>query len=397
LNAVASPNSISIRAEINRAWVIEALTALVRLDSANPPGIEAPVAELIAGWLAPAGLDVAVVPVTAGRANVIARLRGCQRRPALMLCGHLDTVPFNRADWTHDPLAAKQVDGRLYGRGAADMKGGLAAMLGALLALAQSPTPLAGDVMFAGTVGEEVDCLGAEHLLASGGLDGVGALVIGEPTGLGLGVAHRGAAWLRLTTYGKAAHASTPHLGVNAIGHMCRLLAALEQHNFAGQPHPLLPPATQSVGTIHAGASTNVVPDRCEAQVDIRLVPGQTPAAVTAEVERLIAGLRATDPAFRAEVAIINQRSPVATDAALPLVVAAQAAAENTLGHRPSPVGQSYFTDASVLVPATGVPTLIIGPGEAGQAHQADEWVSLEKVIQAARIYTRLAQDWLAA
>ena len=381
---------------IDRARVVGTLADLVRLNSVNPPGNEAPVARYVADALAGAGLDTSVIGLAENRANVVARLRGNGARPGLMFCGHLDTVHPGQAPWQRDPFGAEMAGGRMYGRGTADMKGGLAAVIAAVTALARAGVELQGDVIVAGTAGEEVDCLGARQLLASGELNGVGALVVPEPTGLALASAHRGAQWLRLTTRGKAAHGSMPQLGVNAILHMGQLLDRIRHHRFECRPHPLLAPPTVNAGTIQGGTQINVVPEWCQAEVDIRTLPGQSAEGIVEEIQGLASDLHRKDPSFHARIEVIDNRPAVMTDPQAPLIQAAQRVAQSVLGRELMPCGLSYFTDASVLAPPTGVPTLIFGPGEAAMAHQTDEHVEIDAVLAAARFYAALALELLA-
>ncbi|MSP14205.1 MAG: M20 family peptidase [Chloroflexi bacterium] len=389
--------SDSVTQHIDRSRIVEMLTTLIRFNSVNPPGNETPVAEYLGGSLRQAGLQVELVSLAENRANVMARLPGQGKAPGLMFCGHTDTVHPGEVAWSHNPFGAETVNGRMFGRGTADMKGGVAAMVVAVEALARAGIPLAGDVIIAGTAGEEVDCLGASHLLQSGGMEGVGALVIPEPTDLALVTAHRGALWLKLITQGKAAHGSMPELGVNAILHMYKLLQVLLQHQFGYQPHPLLRLPTVNVGTIQGGTKTNVVADMCQAMVDIRTVPGMATAEVVREIQELINHLKVDIPDFKARIEIVNDKPAITTDPQVPLIQAAQRTGQMILGRGLTPQGASYFTDASVLTPPTGVPTLIFGPGEAGMAHQPEEFVDIDKVIQAAHFYAALVLEMLGS
>jgi succinyl-diaminopimelate desuccinylase len=383
--------------QINRTEVVDILGALIRLNSVNPPGNESPVAHYMAESLKEAGLEARTTPLAEGRANVVARLRGRGSVPALMFCGHLDTVHPGESTWQHNPFGAEMVDGRLYGRGTSDMKGGVAAMIAAVAALGKARLSLGGDVIVWGTAGEEVDCLGARHLLANEGLKGVGALVVPEPTGLTLVTAHRGAVWLELTTRGKAAHGSMPELGINAILHMYELLERLLRHDFRYEPHPLLRPPTVNVGTLSGGTKTNVVPELCKATVDIRTVPSQSAEGILEEIQGLIVALNREVPDFHAHVEVIRDARAVTTDTGTPLVRVAQQVAHQVLGQTLEPRGVDYFTDASVLSPPTGVPTLICGPGDAAMAHQTDEYVEIDNVVQAARFYAALALELLGS
>ena len=228
---------------------IELLTELIRLDTCNPPGNERPACESIAFLLDGAGYEVELDSLAGNRASVAARRKGAGGKGALVFCGHLDTVPVNRGDWTRDPHGAHIEDGKLYGRGAVDMKGGVAAMVSACLALTEAP-PLSGDILFLGTAGEEVDCAGACRF-AERDLGPVSALVIAEPTRLEPGIAHKGALWLELSTQGKAAHGSMPSEGYNAIAAMNRLLNRILARKTPTQAHPLLGSQTLSLGAVH--------------------------------------------------------------------------------------------------------------------------------------------------
>ena len=366
------------------------LRRLIRIDSCNPPGREGPVAELLGEWLQAAGLEVELDRFAEGRANMVARWRGSGGEPALLLNGHLDTVPVQREQWRHDPHAAIVEGDVLHGRGSVDMKGGGAAMAMACAALARSGVRLKRDLIFAGTAGEEVDCCGAQRL-AERGLGPVGALVVGEPTRLQVVTAHKGALWLEIATAGRAAHGSMPDQGRNAISGMGRIIERLQTYQPDHRPHPLLGPPTVNLGTIEGGTKVNVVADRCVLTADLRSVPGQDHADLLREV-RGLAGAGAAEAGVTAQVRVIADRPPIDTPEREPLVGTALEVAGQVLGGSPEPRGVSYFSDASVLTPALGVPTLIFGPGDERLAHQVDEHTTLSAVASAARFYTALAQ-----
>ena len=366
------------------------LRRLIRIDSCNPPGREGPVAELLSGWLQDAGLEVELDRFAADRANVVARWRGSGGEPALLFNGHLDTVPVERRQWRHDPHAAVVEGDVLHGRGTVDMKGGVAALAMACAALARAGIRLRRDLIFAGTAGEEVDCCGSQRL-AAGGLGPVGALVVGEPTSLHVVTAHKGALWLRIVTSGRAAHGSMPDQGSNAIAGMCRIIEKLQAYRPAHRPHPLLGPPTVNLGTIRGGAKVNIVADRCVLTADLRSVPGQDHAALLRDVREL-ATTAAAETGVTAQVEVLTDRPAIDTPVHEPLVGTALEVAAQVLGGAPAPRGVSYFSDASVLTPALGVPTLIFGPGDERLAHQVDEHTTLSSVAAAARFYTALAQ-----
>ncbi|MCZ7568930.1 MAG: M20 family metallopeptidase [Ardenticatenaceae bacterium] len=377
---------------INQEETVALLRELVRTRSYNPPGEEAAVGELVAQRLRALGLEVATQVVADDRANVIGRLRGSGGRPALLLCAHLDTVPPGERAWTYDPLGAELVNGRLYGRGSLDTKGALAAMMVAAGTLAQAMGPsLRGDLVVLATVDEEVNGQGARAFKANGGMDGIGHLVVGEPTGLDPVIAHRGALWLEITAHGRAAHGSMPHQGINAILPMAAILARLARHQFGFTPHPLLQPPTINIATIQGGLKTNMVPDRCRATVDIRTVPGQSHSLMLHEVRRAVDKVLQEWPGVDVDVAAINDKPPLVTAPEATVVHEALEVARHLWGSVAPPRGVAYLTDGAVLAGDAGIPTLILGPGDEGLAHQVDEYVEVRQVLEAARFYAALA------
>lgn len=378
-----------------RSEVIGLAQAMVRVDTVNPPGGEAVLARLIAERLHAYGVPSEVTLVAPGRANVTGRLAGRGDHPSLLLNGHLDTVPPGETPWTHDPFGGELVDGRLYGRGAADMKGGLAAAVVALGVLAREGA-LAGDVVVSGVAGEETDSAGARRFVADGGLAGVGLSVIAEPTNLRLALAEKGALWVSITTHGRSAHGSMPWHGVNAISHLALFLNELTGLDL-GPSHPVLGPPTVNVGTISGGVKTNVVADRCTATLDFRTVPGLGTVELRQRLERLLDELGRRIPDFRGELQVLNAREPVATDPAHPLVGLAQGCCR-TLGLSSEPAMVNFYTDAAVLAEEPCHPPLLIfGPGAQEMAHQSDEYVETEELVRAVEFYCALARAYLSA
>jgi succinyl-diaminopimelate desuccinylase len=377
--------------EIDRSELVALAADLLRVPSVNPPGGERPAAELLARRLSDAGLVVDLLDHGPGRASLLARLPGSGQRPGLVFTGHLDVVGVGDRPWQHDPFGAAAEGDKLYGRGASDMKGAVAAMALAAIALRRAGADLAGDVLLAFTAGEEIDSLGAQAIVDSRRVENVDALVVGEPTDLEIYVAEKGSLTLEIQTSGVGAHASMPQLGRNAIHAMADVVRALEHHRFDVPPHPLLGEPTISVGTIRGGAGSNVVPDGCAVEVDVRTLPVQSQPAVVAEIEALLRDLRRERPDLDARVTHTLGRDAVETDPDAPLVRDLVAVVTEVTGGRPSPAGVVYATDAAVFVPAWRVPMVICGPGPPAQAHQTDEWLSIERLEQAARIYAALA------
>jgi succinyl-diaminopimelate desuccinylase len=380
---------------IQETEVVSLCRDLVRFKSVNPPGDELEIAEYVAGVLREAGLTVEMVPHTPTRASVLARLKGSGEMPALFYTGHLDVVPVGAEEWLHDPFEGEVVEGELWGRGASDMKGGNAAMIVATKVLAAANLPLKGDLILAFTAGEEGEQLGAAEIAARPDLAPVQAVVVAEPSSNDVYVAEKGAFWLQITTHGKTAHGSMPHLGQNAIMMMVALLSELDSLAVPYEEHPLLGGFTRSVNTIAGGVKTNVVPDQCTVTIDQRTVPGQDHGAILRQVEELIADLGQRLPDFRASVEVINDRIPVATSPGEPVVQRFCDVVAEVTGARPVPKGVNYYTDAVVFAPALNAPMIICGPGEAKLAHQPNEYVEVPKMVEAAKIFTLAAVQLL--
>ncbi|MGE3273306.1 MAG: M20 family metallopeptidase [Chloroflexota bacterium] len=373
--------------------VDDLLQELLQTRSVNPPGNEAAVVELLAARATAWGFSPKIVDVLPGRPNLFVELAGTGEQPALMLSGHSDTVPPGESPWQHDPFSGALVDGELWGRGATDMKAGLAAMLVAMASARRQGWQPKGDVRLAVTIGEEVDCAGAKHLRDTGGLDGVGWIVIGEPTNLDVVAAHRGALWLQIVGRGKTAHGSAPHLGVSAIEHVMTLLRWLGERwpKVPYTPHDLLAAPTMNIGTISGGIKTNVVPDWCEATVDLRTVPGQDHQAIHREIVDMAAELESTTPGLRLEVNVRNDIPPLETPIGHPLVHAMAGAVEDVAGGAPAVRGATYYTDGGMWVDSD-IPMVIFGPGDDKLAHQPDERVATAQVVQATRGYLALLE-----
>lgn len=392
---MTSSPSEAVLARIDQAGLVALCSKLIQLRSVNPPGGERAIAEYVAARLQEAGLAVELVPHGPDRASVLARLRGNGQAAGLLYSAHLDTVAAAEDTWKHDPFGGEVSDNRVWGRGAADMKGGLAAMIVAAQAIAASVRPLRGDLVLAFTAGEEVNSLGATALAERPDLGPVQAVVVAEPSGNDLYVAEKGALWVELTTYGHAAHGSMPDLGRNAVMMMVALLARLDRLPVPFNAHPLLGGFSRSINTIAGGVKTNVVPDRCTATVDMRTVPDQDHAIVVAQIQDLIDELADSIPGFRAALRVINDRPPVATDPNHPLVALFAGIIGQVTGQRPVPQGVRYYTDAVAFVPVLKAPLIICGPGPAALAHQPDEYVEIAKLVDSARILTLAALELL--
>jgi acetylornithine deacetylase len=365
------------------------LLDLVSLDSVNPdlvPGApgEGRIAQFVAAWLEQRGLDVRLEYPVPGRPNVIATAHGTGGGKSLLLNGHLDTVGVAGMEHPFEPFIT---DGKLYGRGAYDMKGGLAACMTAIVAAKEKR--LCGDVIFTGVVDEEYASLGTAALADKIHADGA---IVAEFTELRLVTAHRGFALMEIETEGVAAHGSRPDLGVDAIAKMGRVLTELEALNrvlIAHPSHPRLGSGSLHASSIEGGDEPSTYPAHCKLTYERRTIPGETADQVQAEVQSILDRLAFVDPSFKAKVRCTLVRQPMEMPPGTGLLEAVRAAAEAVLGYTPEEAGVPFWTDAALLTEA-GVPSLLFGPAGAG-AHAGEEWVDLETVRRCAEIYLETA------
>lgn len=376
-------NSVVNKIPAEAVATIDLAQELVRLDTINPPGNETRAADLIAVRLQGLGIAIERYELEPGRDSIIARLNPGSAGLALCLCGHLDTVPVGAESWKHNPLSGEISEDRIWGRGAADMKSGVAAMVTAFERLHREGS--SSRVVLALVASEETGCQGAAQIANK--LGSVGALVLAEPTSGEVAIGHKGVLWLKLVTKGKASHGSMPQLGVNAIDAMADAVVALRHLKFDVASHPLLGLPTYNVGTITGGAATNIVPDRCECMLDIRLVPGLTATRAKILIKECVGD--------HVEIETMLALDSVASDAANIWIKNVAARVGEIAGRYVTPVSVSYFTDASVLASALKFPPVaIIGPGDPSLAHQVNESCSVSAIWLASQFYERLARDW---
>ena len=368
--------------------------ALVAVDSRNPslvPGApgEALVATRLAEVLTDWGFAVQVQEVAPGRPNVIARIGPAGRSP-LVLNGHLDVVGTD--GMTHAPFTPVERDGRLYGRGANDMKGGVAAMCVAA-ARAAARGDLASELIVTAVCDEEYQSLGTSALLAHG-LQAAAAIVT-EPTRLAICPAHKGFAWFEVALQGHAAHGSRPDVGVDAIAHAGLLLAALVAHEaetLASRSHPLLGAPSVHASTIAGGSGWSTYPAQCSLQLERRTIPGETGMSAAAELQQLLDTLAATRPHFAATLTTHTVQPPNDVPVDAP-VVRALADALRAESLPPSVDGLSCWTDAALLT-AAGIPAVCFGPGDIARAHADEEWVAVDDLHRATAVLERVVTRW---
>ena len=360
---------------------------LVRFDTRNPPGNEQACAEFLGRRLEAGGFAVERHEFAPGRTSLVARIGGAADRASLCFTGHLDVVPTGAAPWMRDPFAGELDGDRIHGRGSSDMKAGVAAMVAAALSFAKRLEGSPGLTLVI-TAGEETGCEGASDLARGNALGRAGAIVVGEPTSNAPLLGHKGCYRFRCITRGVTAHSAMPALGENAIYKAARAITALEQFDFDEPSHPVMGPATLVVSQVHGGLNINSVPDRAEIGVDVRTIPGQ-------DLSRLRARVHAT-AGSEVEIEEILALPSIFTSADDNWITSVVAAVENIAGIAPATRTAAYFTDGAVLRDAYGgVPTVILGPGEAEMAHQTDESCSVSRVLESVAIYERLIDDWI--
>lgn len=369
------------------------LSSLVAVDSVNPSLVagaagEQEIASLIGAWARDGGLETEWLEETSGRPGVVVRARGSGGGRTLLLCGHIDTVNVEDMADPHTP----RIDGdRLYGRGAYDMKAGVAAAL--MAAREASRLGLAGDVVVAAVADEEHTSLGIQEALRHVSADGA---VVTEPTELEVVVAHKGFVWSEVEVTGRSAHGSRPHLGLDAIVKMGAVLGELERldGSLSGRTHPLLGRASVHASVIEGGVELSSYPAHCKLGLERRTLPGETGGQIEAELESLLERCRKADPEFEASLRTVLVRAPFEIDRNDELVSLLARAAGEVMGKAATIGGASYWAD-SAFIAAAGIPTVLFGPGGDG-AHAAEEWVSLSETEAVAGTLVCLAKRFCA-
>ncbi len=367
--------------------VTDLLRLLVRTPSVT--GEERAVAEVVAAWLRERGVEARLVEAEPGRPNVIAAFGS--GRPGLVLNGHYDVVPVG-AGWTRDPWGGEIEDGRLYGRGAADMKAGVACAMVAFVAATRAVREPLGRLLLTLVIDEEDAGRGTRAVIRDG-LDCDWAVVC-EPTDLVAVRAARGNCYLDVTVSGVSAHAGNPDLGVNAIHAGAEVVRRVVEFDreLQRRTHPLLMPPRTGVGTIEGGLLVSAVAPDCTMRIDRRTLPGEDGASALADLQRVLAAAPIEPAAAQVAVALTMEMPPFETPADHPLLAALRACAEEA-GARPAePIGATYATDAGFIARDAGLPVVVFGPGSVTEAHRPDESVPLADLPVAARTYALLAE-----
>jgi succinyl-diaminopimelate desuccinylase len=383
---------------VDPAEVLGFTRALIAAKSENPGGTEDDAATVAVDILTGLGAEPDIVRSDAGRPSVVATL-GETTGPSLAWNGHLDVVPAGSLDtWRHDPWAGElDDDGRVVGRGAADRKGPIAAALAAASALRRAGTPMAGSLVFHLAADEELAGIHGTKVLWERGLLTQDAAIVGEPSELQVGLAERGGAWFTATAYGTAAHGSQPERGVNAITSMARFLLRLPEV-LPDREHPLVGSPSVNAALIAGGSAPNVVPDRCEVDIDRRIVPGETdPDEVRAPFLALVASLREQHPEVDIQVALREWTDAAEASPDTDIARIAADAVAASRGARPALVGFTGITDARFYINLARIPTVICGPGSLTVAHTANESVPFDELVAGAQSYARMFAAFLGA
>lgn len=373
------------------------LARLVAIPSVNPMGrplsgpsfLEGRVTDFLDDFFRDLEVPYERYNVAPGRENIVARFESSSSPRRLLFDVHQDTVPVD--GMTIDPFEPLVENGRLYGRGSCDVKGSMAAMLVAFRRLVREKPKGAASVTLACTVDEEYTHLGSSYLAAQS--QGFDLAIVAEPTRLNLVTTHKGAVRWKIVANGIACHSSTPDLGRNAIYRMGQVVNALAEHaaELAASPHaPMLGPPTLSIGRIEGGQSVNIVPDRCEIEIDRRVIPGETADGARDRVRRFLAERLGNldDLEFLPPWVRMPALSPNVEQTTLDML---SEIIRDGAGRTPEITGVPFGTDAGPLG-ETGLPSLVFGPGDIAQAHTKDEWIELDQVRKAAELYFEFAK-----
>ena len=391
----------AVFAEIDRAGTIDLLSELIRLPSHR--GLERQeesVARALAAYLQSRGLEPSLDVVTEGRPNLVCTLDSGVQGRHLLLCGHTDTVPLNEGE-TGVGFSGVVRDGWVEGRGSVDMKGGLAAMAASMVAIHRSGALQRGKVTLAAIIDEEMESLGAEHLVASGfKADGA---VIGEPTENRLALGHKGLEWLEFRFQGKSAHGGTPQAGINAIDGAARFIDLVRSElipAFAERADPLLGPPTLNFGTIRGGDQPSTVAAFCKLTADRRSVPGENFASMKKELGALLGRVEKEMPGLGTELRRVPggmatlEHVALKTEAEDPIALSVGRAVRELSGSEDEPGDFPAWTDGALMAGFAGIPTVILGPGNLQLAHSPREAIEVEQVLEAARLYALTALDF---
>jgi len=382
---------------VRKRELVDLTTQLIQIPTENPPGNERKAFLFLKPILSKMGFNVKILLSSKGRWNIVAEKRWARGGRTLIFNGHLDVVPAgNPAQWRYPPFQGKLVQGRIYGRGASDMKSGVASFLHAISMINRSNIhPDQGAVILHLVSDEESHGHQGMGFLAKKRAVRGDAAIVGEPTNLTPVIAQKGALWLRIVTKGKSAHGSRPHVGLNAIE---KMMMAIDQiHSIPlEKEHPLVGKPTFNIGTIRGGTKVNMVPDRCEIEVDRRILPIETKEEVLREMKEALDSLQLKDPSFEYQIEEIDFAEPCEIRSEEEIVKVTVDTIREVRGEQPKVKGFSGFTDSRFYISQFHLPTLILGPGETDQSHTTNESVEVDALVQGAQIYGLIILKFLS-
>jgi succinyl-diaminopimelate desuccinylase len=370
--------------------VIPILKRLIQIKTENPPGKTIEAVEYLVEEFEQIGIRSQIQEYAEGRANIIAEYGDSDE--TIILTGHLDTVPAgNEEKWKYPPFEAREVDGKIFGRGSTDMKGAVAAFVAVVKKLKENQVKLNKKIIFLGTADEEIGMDGSQEAKKSGIMEGCKFVVIGEPTELQVGVAEKGTLWVVIKIRGESAHGSTPHLGINAIEGAAKLIPKMK-NIVPDFEHKILGKSTLNIGKISGGTLINVVPEYCEFRCDYRLVADDLREGVKTDLTNLIEDFN-RDSKAKAEIEIVHEIPAIElTEKDQFFESLKQKAIE---AGKEKIIGVNYGTDGAMLVPEYGTPFVIMGPGKLDQLHVTDEYTEKQEVLDYANIiYDSLIENF---
>ena len=378
--------------------LLDLVERMIRIPShREEPAEEKQIAEFLAKEFEASGIRSELQQVDGERSNVIGKLGREVSGRSLMLNGHMDTVPPGQMK---KPFTPKRSRGKLYGRGAVDMKGALGAMIYTAQLIEKSDVNLDGQLVVAGVVGEESGSPGTRYVVENG--PAVDMAIVGEPTELKLAVAHKGIEWIKIELFGKSAHASVPQEGTNAIYRAADVIDALRDQltsRLESRKNDLLGSPTFNVGVINGGSSPSIVPDSCVIKVDRRWIPEENVSTLYDDIEGILEDQKREHPDLKYRVSKAAEvgdfvHYPLNTDPGTPLVTTCRDALDD-LGRSSEVSGVTYWSDAALLSEEAGTPSVVLGPGSIDQAHGPEEFVDIDQLCGAVEIYTKATLDLL--
>lgn len=382
--------AINQEVDKNRERIITLAQKLIRIPSfsGDVEGLSR-IAQVIAPEMKDMGFSVELPEAEKGLTNVVGRFSGSETAPCILFNGHVDVVPVaNEKDWDMPPFGAEISDGRIYGRGACDMKGGVTAMLAAPRIVFSLFPEFKGNIILTATVDEEIGGFkGMKYVMEQGIKADMG--IVCEPTDLKIVNVCKGLLWLKLSTRGKAAHGGMPENGINAVYKMAKILGRLENYDFRQTPHPVLGKPTVNVGSIKGGSRPNIVPDYCEAEIDIRYLPTQDYQKIIEELKNVIADLKEEDEQIEAELKLIRYRRSIETSKESVVIKTIMEGVRDISGEYPEFTGMISPADSEYLV-KSGIPAVMFGPGHDSLCHTTNEWIAVDDILEAARVYAAI-------